>query len=448
MDFKAEPSSLILEIARWTAPAFLVGYVVSGVHFLYVAFRRFFYSLCFQKKMVVIYGENEKTKILGESMSKNFRPFSSQTFLKAPYQVIMFDSVEKNLRFLMAHKEEFPKESKVYVQLEQFSPYHFSVEGVHIFPFSFAEITAFQFIRKQGKKWCEEVFRHKKMDIVLIGSGEYAEKLLDYCANLNIFHDEQEITYHIFGDFSRYKALHYGLPQEEKSGCHVKLLYNHHGRACYDRFCFYQDSWEEHCSLLPTAFQVVICEEDELVGLSLANQLQSAFPSNAFSLALRLSKKEFLNTENHLEVFGNYDEICSSNFLLQNELLNNASKQQQNYLLTIEQDVIKKEENWHELNSFTRNSNLFSTRYRMSNLSLVMAEARAQNIEQIAEFLSTLEHIRWCRFHNMYNWTQDRALREKDLEQRIHFSIVDYELLTDDEKEFDCQVIEALLRGE
>lgn len=345
LNFEGNTSSPILEIARWTAPAFLVGLLVSGVHFLYVACRRSLYSLFFQKKMVVIYGNNEKTQILGDSMPKPYRPLHCKTFLKAPYQVILFDSVEENFRFLLEHKEEFSKDSKVYVQLEQFSTYHFPVDGVHVFPFSFAEISAFQFIRKQGQAWCEEVFRHKKLDIVLIGAGEYAEKLLDYCVNLNIFHDEQEITYHIFGDFSRYSALHYGLPQEERPGCHVKLLYNHHGRACYDRLCFYEGSWEEHCQLFPSVFQVIICQEDEMQGLSLANELQRAYPSTSFSLVLRATQKDFLNTENELEIFGNYDEICSSNLLMQNELLNNATKQQQNYLLTIEQDTIKREKN-------------------------------------------------------------------------------------------------------
>lgn len=84
----------------------------------------------------------------------------------------------------------------------------------------------------------------------------------------------------------------------------------------------------------------------------------------------------------------------------------------------------------------------------MSNLSVVMAEARKENMEQIAEFLATLEHIRWCRFHYMYNWSQDRKLKDKDLDNRIHFSLIDYELLTGPEKKYDKNVIDALLKGE
>ena len=64
-------------------------------------------------------------------------------------------------------------------------------------------------------------------------------------------------------------------------------------------------------------------------------------------------------------------------------------------------------------------------------------------LEQLAE----LEHIRWCRYHYLNNWTYGipENGKNKDPHRRIHTMLIPYDRLSDQEKEKDRENVRILL---
>ena len=73
-----------------------------------------------------------------------------------------------------------------------------------------------------------------------------------------------------------------------------------------------------------------------------------------------------------------------------------------------------------------------------------------QNTESLSanalELHAELEHIRWCRYHYLNNWTYGIPSngKNKDKTLRIHKDLVPYQTLTDSEKEKDRENVRLL----
>lgn len=99
---------------------------------------------------------------------------------------------------------------------------------------------------------------------------------------------------------------------------------------------------------------------------------------------------------------------------------------------------------WAKLNSFTRYSNISAADYHAVQLLMLGNEALTdEKLERLAE----LEHIRWCRYHYLNNWTYgtpDNG-KNKDAAKRVHRALLPYAELSNSEKEKDRENIRILL---
>ena len=88
---------------------------------------------------------------------------------------------------------------------------------------------------------------------------------------------------------------------------------------------------------------------------------------------------------------------------------------------------------WEQLDSFKRYSNVSSSDY-MSTAERLMARGTPP------ETLAELEHMRWCRYHYIHNWTYGV---KTDSARRIHSCLVPYHQLSEEEKVKDIEAIKS-----
>lgn len=113
-----------------------------------------------------------------------------------------------------------------------------------------------------------------------------------------------------------------------------------------------------------------------------------------------------------------------------------------------------REAEWAKLDAFTRESNISAADYHLVRLDMLAAMGLPASAEKLPpdtmEILAELEHIRWCRYHYLNNWTfgQPEDGRRKDPARRIHGDLVPYQNLTEAEREKDRENIRILLSVE
>lgn len=111
---------------------------------------------------------------------------------------------------------------------------------------------------------------------------------------------------------------------------------------------------------------------------------------------------------------------------------------------------------WEKLDAFTKYSNISTADYDfirfkiLSAMGIDLPKDSDKLTPDIIEILSELEHIRWSRYHFLNNWTPMEKTVDggrKDIPNRRHTYLVDYNELDDEVKKLDDNVVERLRKG-
>ncbi|MFI3253417.1 MAG: hypothetical protein R3Y63_03645 [Eubacteriales bacterium] len=484
MEYDFEEKSFLLELSRWSALLASTTLILSVFQELYALFQRN-YIPRFQKNVVVFYGDKGETEAIIKKMKKTNDGKSVPCFWaqrgvrekNVSHHIIMYDDIQENLAFYGKYQKTFSPHSHIHLMLEGISPHFLDHKSKSLYPFSYQELLAQDFWINQGQKvkaLCEE--KNGVVKIFFLGDGFLLEKLLDYGLQVNIFNENQRIEYHLFGDFTQYEAFHHGLEKidhvhyreyktypAELTSRFVGANGNHYPD---DRLFFYKDEWYFHKEELKTADLFVICGKNDNETLTLASQLKTAFPLAVIPLEktngtdkeefisvplyLRLNDKDLLHedtaTTQNFVSFGDKDTIFTYENITNNKLIQLAIKINAYYW-----NALPKKENqlWHSLLSFDRDSSLLAALFLLSKKQ----ELLSSNSDSLKPYCE-LEHIRWMRFHFMYNWTiMDKAVPTKGNENppsknkvsREHPLLIPYEQLKTKGKENLQQMLEAML---
>lgn len=336
MEYGEEEQSFLLELTRWSAFLATTSFLLDILDAFGVNLKSYFTLLC-SKDFVAIYGDKEMTPYLEKSLKQaNLKgcTFSLNGFFlssvikckKIKHHVIFFDSPEENLAFYARNIAHFHGESHIHIHLEEVCPHFFYHENKDVYHFGFADLAARSFWQDictdlnpnfPKNKDCAPDFLQEPVKIVLIGTGLVLEKLLNYALQVNIFHPNQKIEYHLFGDMEKYEALHYNL---QKDG-DAYVIYPH------DRLFFHQDSWTTHANTLIQATKIIICGESDSDNLIIASELRSHL-NITVPLYLQLRDEELLDDtmakENQLVVFGTRNSVCTAQNITNNLLIQKA----------------------------------------------------------------------------------------------------------------------------
>ncbi len=300
----------------------------------------------------------------------------------------------------------------------------------------FDENTAASRLFWQKNGLCESEKR-----VVIIGSGRRADTLLAQGLLYNVFSPGQNIAYDVFyhkkeGNFTKnHYALFDGTSIPDESG---------------DTVVFHDKAWNEDprfwekLSSMPSAARIILCCGSDDDSLDIMTDLKRQF---------NVSGRFFLFPA---EASG---DLFTPGFLLQDEINSQARALHQIY----QKDAPVKT-SWEDLDDFRQRSNMAAADHLLMKIRILLDDRNAaitapdpalcekafekwkalrvnpEEKEQINR-LRHIEHIRWARFHLMYNWQYAPV---RDNAKRKHPLLVPFSDLTEEEKAKDGNSYELL----
>lgn len=426
LGYENTPPNLWVEVARWTAPLATASGVFLAVGTLRRAAAAWVRYL--RGDSVAVYGSPRERSLFLERLGKKGVDGQGKFVIARRY--ILVGSQEENFLFYRAHRKELEKR-EVFLKCASIPAQ--SVSGAHLRLFCPEDTAARLFWRQRGLYAVSAERRHH-MKIVMVGFGRLGEELLVHGLQDNIFHPQQAMEYHIFGDGRAFQALHPSLG-------HID-----------DPVVFHSEPWYDGLELMEEAALVLVLPQpDQLAlvqGLLRVTQREEidVFAPEAFPLDL-------LEEGGRLRLFDWEREACAPELIFGDDLLRRAKGINLRYCHLhdgVEETVAEGERQWAALDGFTRYSNISAADYH--EIRLEMLEAMGVSGEEalspaLLEPLSELEHIRWCRYHFLNNWRpgQPGNGKRKDAAKRIHRDLIPYKELEEEEKEKDRETIRLLL---
>ena len=414
------PPNVLIEVARWLAPLATAGSVVLVVRTL----RRACHGIVARctGKSVAVYGPAaEKDALLKElgirGIGMDQRPVKAHSY-------ILLGEETENLEFYRQY-EKLLGEKDVYLKCSSLPAQSGSKSNLHLFC---PEETAARFFWKATCPFEMSEQAGHRMKIVLLGFGELGRELLVTGLQSNIFHPNQRIEYHIFGEEKGFTKLYCRLPEIS------------------DPVIFHEELWVENLPLMEEAQMVIVAQQEEQ--LSLVRELTLALPGRQMHvLAAQPDGVKMLAGQNPIVCFDWKKETMQLEHIVGTRLHLYAKRVNLRYAhlyQQVEETAENRELEWNNLDAFTRYSNISTADYH--DVRLRMLKGKAPDREQM-ELLAELEHIRWCRYHFLNNWKQGVPENggNKDLKKRIHRLLVSYAELDEAEKEKDRENIRILL---
>ena len=421
-----EPAeNILIELARWTAPLMTASGLVMAVSSLKRRFKNRFIYL--KGGSVAIFGPQEETSILlGQLRGHGIQVGDESRFPKAERYILMGQE-DENFLFYQKYYDQLAGKL-VYLKCSSMME---RATGANLNLFFEEEIAARLFWKRQNL-YREAKQKNFCLKIIFTRFGLLEEQLLLWGLQNNIFHPEQEITYHVFGRAERFRAVYHELSMID------------------DPVVFHEEPWYDALDLFAEADRIIVSDTSELLG-----HILFAIPEKRIDV-LAVNQKEVLHYESQerLRIFFWRREAEHLPNILEEKLLERAKAINLRYAhlysgaAEIKENI---EYEWGKLNTFTRYSNISSADYHEVRLQMIedwkqetgKAEPDASFMMELAE----LEHIRWNRYHYINNWRYGIAQngKNKDSIKKIHKDLVPFSELTEAEKEKDVENIRVLL---
>ncbi len=268
--------------------------------------------------------------------------------------------------------------------------------------------------------------------IMIIGFGNAGTVMLDRALELNIFSEDQHLTYHVFGDGDEYCRNRKRL-QEIVSLNQVSDK--------KDSVIFHDDLWNSDEELLDNADRIILCSDSEWENIEILHTIQKFFAIRG-NLYIYNSNVHGVATS-----FGHARDMLTPAFVLHNRLSDMALCRHELFRFQSGYDVPM----WEDLGSLTKDMNYVTVDHISCKVRMALGEeAPSEPFDELpAEILRKaaavftqaapaekerfrrLEHERILRCYLLHNYryheTQDDELRYSPL-------IRSYEELSESEK--------------
>ena len=318
--------------------------------------------------------------------------------------------------------------------------------------------------------WRKYPARLSGESIVLIGSGKYAEAILEQALVVNVFDPDQHIQYLVYGDFEQFRLNHPFLSQV--CNCSDRPLSPGQKHSRGDTLVFSSAPWNEDHEVLKAADRIILCFDNDEETLSTFAMLHKYVPTSA-AIYARLSQDaeapeiHFANPaglqapkselppdhKRALIRFGNPVELLTPDIVMRRHLDQWARTMHEIYLTSSGLTSPR----WEELDAFKRRSNCASASHILVKARILLGEQVGQELtKEILEaafeawqkewpekkdYFRQIEHERWMRFHFMNNWQYNKV---RDDGKRLHSSLLPYDKLDEKERAKDDYAWELL----
>ncbi len=402
-----------IEIARWTAPLFVVTAIVCAI-------KTFFNNIvwcidCKAKDSVAIYNDSN-IKISFGKTTKAFYP-SKEFKHVAKTHMILFDNDIENISFYEENKTWLQK-GKVYIGIRDIdygllkneeNVYFFDING-----------SISRLLWKRISIWKNNKNEHQ---IVIIGDSALARNVLNYGLLMNLYAKEQSITYHFISNNNYYQLKHPEISSMTGNGDLIKY----------------------HCMTDSDIGDIIKQADITIVADLMAADIIQTICVNAKNNKLYYYSPQSKDMMDYLSIgnmipFGRNEEIFTDANIRQEKLLESAKELNAYYA-----SKYNGENKWNKLSGFVKWSNISGADFHDVLKDIFKSRAGCE-YQILREELSELEHIRWSRFHYLNYWEYGEPLngKNKDEEKRIHKCLRPYKELQEDDKNKDRNVVDFI----
>ena len=389
----------LLQFARFLALAATLSILVSAFNKLNDVVNGI--KLC-SSNATVVYGDSGYVGYIFESLSPGSRIRGEEKFINnASRYLLMFSSDARNLEFYSKNYESL-KDKNVYIMLEDISRQN--IENPLITVFSMAENCARQYWKDHPSLQNEK--------IAIIGFENVGKNILLYGLQMNLIDPGQHYEYHIYGDGTGFRREHTELDKMEP-----------------DEIIFHDDGVYEFAEMADFD-RIIICGgRDENGNIATVSKLLVSVQINCPIYVYAPNGDIITNLfgKNRLICFGTTKETVSADMIFNEKSMEDARRQHEFYYKQYGGTP------WEKLDCFKRYSNVSSSDYMCTVNRLL---EKGVSVESIAE----LEHIRWCRYHYIYNWKYGV---ETDSSKRTHNCLIPFSELSEEEKIKDIEAIKS-----
>ena len=283
--------------------------------------------------------------------------------------------------------------------------------------------------------WKEHPLQPEEQCVVLVGCGEAGEALLERALLTNVFEPGRRTEYHIFGEFGGFSARHPEI---------VRALSG--GNPEEDSLLLYEEAWEDARAVVEQADRIIFCADEDEENLRNHETLRRWFATGA-KLHLRLSEPVA-----GIASFGERERILTPEFVMKDEINRRAILLNEIYNRNSSQPTA-----WQELSPFLRQSNIAAADHLMIKVRFLLDrsdltelgeedckrayEKFCQRYTETPDLFQEIEHRRWMRFYQMYNW---RFSPHRNDTQRLHPMLRPYWELSEAERKKDAYAWELL----
>lgn len=419
------PPNIFIELARWAAPLMTASSVILIAATLRDRLANYLKYL--RGGSIAVYGSNDESElILSELGSKGIR--ANDSFVLAERYILLGDE-ETNTAFCQAHRREL-EGKRIYMKCRSM---YARTSDANTKPFCDEE-TGARLYWKQADLFSEAAKQNYCLKLVFLGFGTLGQELLIRGLQNNLFHPNQKIEYHVFGDsaeIEEFQSIYHELDQIQ------------------DTICFHNEPWYRSLPLLEEADRLILCDSSPL------DALLFALPGKEIDvLAAANDHIDFREEPERLHIFYWQKEAQKLSNILDEVLLERAKKINLRYAHlygNVEENAVNLEKEWAKLDSFTRYSNISAADYHEVRLQMLNDWQTASGLTEpdtaYMELMAELEHIRWCNYHYLSNWKYGIPVngKSKDKLHRIHQDLIPYNQLSESDKEKDRENIRILL---
>ena len=424
MNFGDEPANWMIQLARWLAPIA----TVSGIALMFKSVAKLAYAWFANLRgdSVAVYGDEELADSIRSACS--YPVVTGVEKLLPAHRYVLFWDEEKSMDFFLEHRKELSKK-QVYMRCSALRSQVSAIARLHLFS---AEETAARLYWKQAEMYSLSCIKDHELSIVFIGFGKLGEELLTWGLQNNIFHPDQKISYHIYGDAEGYLSLHRELAQvSDKVVCH-------------------SEPWNRDLVTVQSSDRIIVCEQEHQT--ETIQDLLFAVPEKRLDvLAEQPEILELIEEKNRLAVFRWRTEAMKPQNIFDELTLERAKAINLRYAhlyRSVEETTENAEKEWDSLDAFTRYSNISAADYHEIRLQMLKHWGGTEIDDTQLELLSELEHIRWSRFHYLNNWKYEKLPDgvRKDPVRRLHRDLIPYSELDEPAKEKDRENIRVMLK--
>ncbi len=319
-----EEMNLALEIARWAAPA-VTATVLLTIIFSFVENVKMWFVTRLTEG-VAVHGDSDKISLVLKNLGwKGFHSDKKMSF-RAKKHILMFKDDFDMYRFLKEHKTELlgEKEKEVYLCSENIVRGNY--ENKHLTICNIAENCAREY-------WRKHPIINPKEKILLIGFGNYGQRLLTQGILKNVVSMDSQIEYHVSGGYESY------LSKQSKihKALHVKIVDrrgNEKEFQPYDPICgnrdslfFYDLPWYDVLNREKEFDRIILIHDTDEENLAVLNELKRYYVSP--NCHIKFTDRKILealwgddNTE--ILVFGTDEELYESDVILREKLFEHA----------------------------------------------------------------------------------------------------------------------------